>query len=134
MQELKPKAGPKKKQYKGKLTSNYTPSNKIYLASQNEKYYYYKINKLLQYHLGLLIKAELVRKGWTVRAVLILLEEQGFKTSYEVLNAMINGSCYNLRLSYMYKVSYLLKIDLDPLKIPEAINYLRANGRSVKDF
>ena len=134
MQELKPVTRAKKKSYKANPAGNYQSSNKIFFKAKSEIDYIGRVNKAVQYGFGLLIRAELYKRGYTYRALYNLASEKGYKYKIGTITSIVNGSGHRWNLLILYKLAYVLNIDLDPLQIPEAISYLRANGRSVKEF
>jgi hypothetical protein len=122
---------PKKAQKKG---VDYTNTNSIFLSSSNELDYIRKMNKRLQYNLCLLFRAELLKRGWTVKAVQMMLKDNGCNIGLASLNTIVSGNSYRWNLLVLFKIGYILGIDIDVMKISDAHNYIKLSGRSVKDL
>lgn len=125
---------PKSPKKRGKQAVDYTNNNTIFSSCSTELDYIRLMNKRLQYNLCLLFRAELLKRGWRVKAVQNLLAEIGVNIGIDSLNTIIQGNSYRWNLLVLFKVAYVLGIDIDTKKIEEAREYLRSNGRSVKDF
>ena len=134
MQDQKPVAAAKKKSYKANPAGNYNPQKKVFKACKSDIEYIRKINSTIQYGLALIIRAELYKRGLTYRGLYNLCQEAGYTYQLATITALCNGANNRWNMAGLYKLAFVLQLDLHPLQIPEAINYLRANGRSVKDF
>lgn len=134
MKEQGTKAGAKKRGYKANPTGNYQSKVKHYQSAKTEIDYIVRINKALQYSLGLVIRAELYKRGWTYRALYNECINKGYRYQIGTITSIVNGSGHRWNMLILYKIAFAMGIDLHPLQIPDAINYLRANGRSVKEF
>jgi hypothetical protein len=117
-----------------KTKVNYTSKNNIYLNSSSMIDYSGRINKILHYNIGLLIRAELYRRGLTVRGLSILLSERGVRLHHTVISTILAGSSNRWNYAVLYYCAWGLGIDLDFSKIDEARNYLLSSGRSVKEL
>ena len=134
MSETGSQERPKKPKKREKRASDYHNATSIFQSSPDRLKYFQRTNKFIQYGIGLLIRAELYKRGLTVRGLTLLLQEQGFKVNSSTLTSFLQGSSNRWSLGQLYFSAYVLGIDLDFRKIEEAREYLRANGRSVKDF
>ena len=126
-QPEKPKKAQKKK-------VDYNSENIIFKSSKDRLKYFYLTNNKIQYSIALLIRAELHKRGLTVRGLVILLSEQGFKVSVGTLTSFLQGKSNRWSLGQLYFSAYVLGIDLNFKKIEEARSYLLASGRSVKEL
>lgn len=134
MQDQKPKAKAKKRGYKANPAGNYNPSKVVFKACKSDIEYIRKINSTIQYGLALIIRAELYKRGLTYRGLWNLCQEAGYSYQLATITALCNGANNRWNMAGLYKLAYVLELDLHPLQIADAITYLRANGRSVKEF